>query len=204
LALASSPNDEKIISWSGFIYWIYGDVDKAIPILRRTSDLDPLNSEGCLQLATLYTYVGNFAEAENAVHRASNLNRDGRGVHEAESEILRVKGSPEAALIENDKILDERSKLAGHAILYYRLGRTHEADAALAKYIRDFADKDSLQVAEIYGFRGAKDDAFVWLDRAYQKHEVNVAFVKTDLYLSGLRGDARFKAFLRKMNLPEL
>jgi adenylate cyclase len=202
LALAASPNDVTTNSWSGFKYWIYGDVNSAIPILRRTMELDPLSVEGWVQVATLYTVAGNFNEAQSALRRASDLNPNGLGVHEGESDILLAMGNPEAALIENDKTVDLQAKQFGQAVLYFKLGRKHDADMALGKYVRDFSSSDALGIAEIYASRGAKDDAFLWLDRAYQRHEVNVAFVKTDSDLVNLREDARFKALLRKMNLP--
>ena len=55
--------------------------------------------------------------------------------------------------------------------------------------------------AELYAWRGEKDKAFEWLDRAYQQHSSDLYNLKSDF--ASLRGDARFAALLRKMNLPE-
>jgi hypothetical protein len=47
------------------------------------------------------------------------------------------------------------------------------------------------------------DKAFHWLNRAYMQKDPDLALMKGDPLLVSLVGDPRFKAFLRKMNLPE-
>jgi serine/threonine-protein kinase len=50
--------------------------------------------------------------------------------------------------------------------------------------------------------RGDRDTAFEWLERAYRQHDGYIAFVKIDTLLDSLRGDPRYAALLRRMNLP--
>ena len=75
--------------------------------------------------------------------------------------------------------------------------------AALDKYKKEHADDDALGVAEVYAYVGDKDHAFTWLERAYRQKDIELYLVKVNPMLTSLRGDPRFKAFLRKMNLPE-
>jgi hypothetical protein len=42
-----------------------------------------------------------------------------------------------------------------------------------------------------------------WLERAYAQKDVGLYAIKGDPPLKNLEGDPRFKAFLKKMNLPE-
>jgi hypothetical protein len=51
--------------------------------------------------------------------------------------------------------------------------------------------------------RGEADEAFARLDRAYAQKHVELYWIKGDWLLKSLEGDQRYKAFLRKMNLPE-
>ena len=51
--------------------------------------------------------------------------------------------------------------------------------------------------------RGQSDEAMHWLERAYAKKDFGLFLVKGDPLLKSLEVDPRFKAFLRKMNLPE-
>jgi serine/threonine-protein kinase len=63
------------------------------------------------------------------------------------------------------------------------------------------ADHASYQIAEVYAWRGEKDRAFEWLDKAYQQHDTGLCGIKTDPMLAGLRGDPRFAAMLAKVHL---
>jgi TolB-like protein len=43
----------------------------------------------------------------------------------------------------------------------------------------------------------------VRVERAYQQRDIDLYFIKGDPLLKNLEGEPRYKAFLRKMNLPE-
>jgi hypothetical protein len=66
----------------------------------------------------------------------------------------------------------------------------------------NYAQEAAEQIAEVYAWRGEKDQAFQWLERAYQQRDGGLATIKYDPLLASLRGDARFAALLRKMKLP--
>ena len=69
--------------------------------------------------------------------------------------------------------------------------------------IAKHASDGAYQVAEALAWLGEKDKAFEWLERAYQQRDGGLSEVKVDLLLDRLHGDPRFKALLKKMNLPE-
>ena len=48
-----------------------------------------------------------------------------------------------------------------------------------------------------------KEQAFAWLDRAYSQKDAGLYLIKSDPFFKNLKDDSRYKAFLRKMNLPE-
>ena len=69
----------------------------------------------------------------------------------------------------------------------------------IAKHAADGAYRD----AEALAWRGEKDKAFEWLERAYQQRDGGLSEIKVDLLLDHLHADPRFNALLKKMNLPE-
>jgi hypothetical protein len=85
---------------------------------------------------------------------------------------------------------------------YFALGSKADSDAALAAMLNKDAAHPYL-IAQVYAFRGESDEAFKWLDRAYVQKDPSLVLVKSQPMFSKLEGDARYKAFLRKMNLPE-
>ena len=96
---------------------------------------------------------------------------------------------------------DEEVRLFDVARAEHTLGHAKESQQALDQFIAKAGQAKAYDIAEIYAWRGEKDKAFEWLDRAYQQRDGGLAEVKVDLLLAHLHGDPRFKAVLKKMNL---
>ena len=83
------------------------------------------------------------------------------------------------------------------------LGRRTDADALLTEAGAKYADTQAVQIARSYALRGDKDEAFKWLNRAYDNRDSSLYVVRQDPMLGDLRDDARFAALVQKMNLPK-
>ena len=95
-----------------------------------------------------------------------------------------------------------REKTTG-AVHYNALGRKADPDAQLATLTHEHAGDEAFAIAQAHACRGESDEAFRWLDRAYAQKDYGLYLVKGNLLLKNLEPVPRFKAFLRKMNLPE-
>jgi serine/threonine-protein kinase len=93
--------------------------------------------------------------------------------------------------------------LTGIAMAEHTLGHTQESLKALEGLRKKHAEDSAYQVAQVFAWRGEKDQAFEWLERAYERQDGGLSVVKTDPTLRSLHADPRFKILLRKMNLPE-
>lgn len=49
---------------------------------------------------------------------------------------------------------------------------------------------------------GDKDEAFQWLEKAYQERSHSMAFIKTEPMFDSLHTNARFQDFIRRLGLP--
>jgi hypothetical protein len=58
-------------------------------------------------------------------------------------------------------------------------------------------------IAIVYAGLGDKDQAFAWLDRAYDDRSGYLTWLTTDPQLDGLRSDPRFADLLRRVGLPQ-
>jgi serine/threonine-protein kinase len=92
---------------------------------------------------------------------------------------------------------------AGRAMAEFTLGNAEAAQRELEAEIDGFSWGAAYQNAEIYAWRGEKDKAFEWLERAYVQNDGGLSFIKADPLMKSLHSDPRFAAFLRKMGLPE-
>jgi adenylate cyclase len=91
----------------------------------------------------------------------------------------------------------------GHA--YARMGRKNEAQAVLTQWLHP-SNKNYVSpfyVAVVYEGLGRQGEAMDWLDKAFESHSNGLIFLKVDPQLDGLRGNPRFRALQRKLNLPD-
>jgi tetratricopeptide (TPR) repeat protein len=61
----------------------------------------------------------------------------------------------------------------------------------------------AFEIAELYAELGDKDQAFRWLNTAYQERDTGLIGMKTDFGLDALRSDPRFTELVRKVGLPQ-
>jgi hypothetical protein len=57
-------------------------------------------------------------------------------------------------------------------------------------------------MVDIYTGLGEKEEAFTWLEKAYEQHCSWLVWLKVDPELDPLRSDPRFQHLLRRMNFP--
>ena len=107
----------------------------------------------------------------------------------------------------------KKAKVLGEPIPWPlgELGRAYalSGSQAQAQEIRD-ALKDqwkgnpvgAYNIVTVYAVLGEKDQAFAWLEKAYEDRSFFLTGLKIDLAMDTLRSDPRFKDLLRRMNFP--
>jgi TolB-like protein/Flp pilus assembly protein TadD len=166
--------------------------------------LDPLDPEVQANLGfEIYLRTGDLAEAEESFRRALQIAPATGSGHYFLGVALMLQGQHDAALGEFRKEKLDDGQLEGSAMVHFAAGRKAESDAQLAAAIRHNATIWASEIARVYAFRGEKDRAFQWLNRAYEARDEDLYFMKDDPLFKNLEGDPRYKAFLRKMNLLE-
>lgn len=87
--------------------------------------------------------------------------------------------------------------------------RERDASGKLGKCLRELAahvaenDIGSYEiVALVHAGLGETDQAFEWLQRAYDERDQGMTTSKVDPPLDPLRADPRFEELLRRMDLP--
>ena len=83
------------------------------------------------------------------------------------------------------------------------LERTDEAELLLQQMIDANGNDAAFQIAEIYAFSGANDQAFEWLDRAWRQRDGGMSELLGNYFLSGLENDARWQELLARMGLSD-
>jgi serine/threonine-protein kinase len=199
-AVALSPRDADVLHRSAVLLAILGKLPAAIAREERALALDPLSAEICMRLGYFLVADQQLARArplyEKALVIAPNSTR--ARVNLGDLELL--EHQPERALAEYRQTRLETFSLIGQAKAEYSLGHDEVSDRVLKQLI---AKKHSYSIARVYAWRGEKDQAFQWAERAVKTRDAGLTWIKIDPDFRSLRGDPRYKALLRKMNLPE-
>jgi TolB-like protein/Tfp pilus assembly protein PilF len=202
LALASDPTNPTSLMRAGQLSYTLGRWDDAERQLRLALVRDPLLAVVTLSLGIAQYGAGHFADADATFRRVLELSPGYILASSYLGKTLLAEGKPEAALgmVEQDT---ENARQALLPIVLQAAGRKVDSDEALKTLITKFADTHAYYVAMTYSYRGDHDLAFQWLERAYEQRDQGfIAFVGEPLF-KNITGDPRYKAFLKKMNLPE-
>ena len=180
-----------------------GNWDEALKLVNALQAVDPLNPDGYYYLSSVQLRRGRSAEAEAAIRRTLELSPRYASGQYTLGLVLLARAQPQAALAEMVKEPFDPVRLIGSAMAYFALGDKPNSDAALAQLLKSYAASIPAGVAAVYAFRGESDEAFKWLDRAYSQKDALLHRLKFSPEFDGVHGDPRYKAFLKKLNLPE-
>jgi TolB-like protein len=199
-AIELDPGNADAYRWASYAAGTLGRFDVALAFAMQAAQKDPLEPLNYEQIARLYYRTARYPESEVAWRKAHELN-PGMFSEDYVPDLLIARGDWAAALARVGQTPGPHNYVP--ALAYYALGRRSESDQSLSNLIDLHAEDDAFSIAQVYSFRGENDRAFEWLDRAYLHHEKALLDIKGDPLLKNLTGDPRYKAFLRRMNLPE-
>ena len=202
-ALRTDPNNVDALQLSANTLAALGRLREAIQREDEALTVDPLNPEALESRALWSYYLGDLESAERDLRSCLTVSPTYTYAHFALGQVLLARGDKEGALRETLKEAQQGDRDRGLAAIYFALGNKRESDAAIARLTRQSGELDPYAVAQAHGSRNEKEQALQWLDRAYEARDSDLQFVRNDPLLGSIRQDPRYKAFLRKMNLPE-
>jgi TolB-like protein/Tfp pilus assembly protein PilF len=198
-ALALAPGNASILGNLARLATTMGDNDKAVRLGRRAVELDPLNAYAQYTLCMALFQAGRFEELGRQVTQLVQLSRF--GTKQEVFALMMLKRSEEALRVAERGEGHNRTFLL--ALTNWDVGHKSEADKYFARLKAEAADSAAYQIAELYAWRGAVDEAFEWLETSYRQRDAGMIWLKNDPLLHGLHGDPRWKPLLRKMGLAD-
>ena len=151
-----------------------GHYDSAVEQWKRTFELDPNILEGRLWLSKAYWTRGLYPEAISEAQKAeSDSGRTPRYVAGVGYALAAAGKRAEA-----HHIIDELSSSTSRDISPY-------------------------YIAGIYSMLRERDQAFEWLEKAYEGRDYQLAPIMIDPVFDSIRSDSRYSDLLRRMGLPQ-
>lgn len=206
--LERSPNDSEVHNWLAQILSLYGRFDESLAEARRAVDLDPQSLQANAALSSSYLFARRYDECIRQARKTVSLAPesfmsywafadcyDAKGMHDEGAKTLQRQWvlfglDPEAAarLVSVQAQSGYRARV--RFALAYNLKRSERSN-------RGFGD-----IAYNYSLLGEKDQAFRYLERAYQEYDSAIFQIQHPAF-DPLRADPRWMSLLKRLNLQD-
>ncbi len=201
-ARALGPSDAAAAWASGQLLMSYGELPAALIQLQRAVELDPLSPQAWTTLGQVQLSAGDHRGGRASLARALEIAPDGDEARYYLFASLVVTGQAAEALKMAEAARSTWIRYLGLAMAQHDLGHARESREAIEALVATNGDDAAYQVADGYAWRGEKEKAFEWLERARVQADTGLGWIKVDPLLAKLRGDPRFPALLQKLKLP--
>jgi serine/threonine-protein kinase len=201
-ALALDPNNAELLSSYSQSLFFSGRQTEAIAMAHKATVIDPLSVDTWHNLGLLLFASGQDSEARLAWQHALEISPGARWPNYLVGYLDLKDGKIESARA-HFRASDEPFGLTGTAMVEHTLGHVPESEQALDALKTKYAAGSAFQIAAVYAWRGEKDRAFEWLDRAYDQHDSGMPRLRYDPTLATLHDDLRFAALVKKMGFSE-
>lgn len=202
-ALALDPTNPEVLFGAGWFASIQRRYEEGERMYRKALERDPLNFNLVDGIAENYYRTGRLADAEQIL--SAHIEREPRSAWSRAmlSRVQLVQGKADVALATLREEVDEGARIAYLPIMLQANGRQSEADAALKELVAYWGDGCAICIARAYAYRGDKERALDWLDRAYRMRDSSIMNVIDEPLMKSLADDQRYQAFVRdKLKLP--
>ena len=202
-ALRLAPADSTLFIAAANVARAKGDTAHAMELYRNAVALDPVNPRARLYLAYHLAITRQLAEAQAESARVIELSPAAPWAHASLGLAFLLQGKFDDAVAAAHDDAAGWTRLYISAMARWSQKRIPEADSALAELIKGYADTAAYQIGAVYAWRGEKDRAFEWLERARRQRDSGLVALRYDPVYENLHGDPRWDAFLHTIGLAD-
>jgi serine/threonine-protein kinase len=206
-AIELNPGYATAHHWYSFSLLVAGQADQALVEAHTALELDPSSLSVRRGLGWLYYYTRRYESAVYHLRRAIAMNPTSEDTFRVLGLVLTQQGvydEAERAFREAVTLSPDLSyATAGVAHVLALAGRRSEAEALVAELEARARERYVSPVAFCIAHLGLRnvDQAFHWLDRAYQDRRGWMTYLNVEPMLDVLKDDARFAEFVKRMKL---
>ncbi len=206
-AIELNPNYPTAHHWYAVYLFGAGRQNEALAEIRRAQELDPLSLTINMWLGMILRSSGQLDQAVDQLRKTIDLDPNFVLAHHRLGLAYEEKGMYDEAISEFRQVL----KLSGGSPLgigalahvYALAGKPAEARKNLDELLQLSKQRyvSPSSIATVYAALGDKDQAFAWLEKAYDAHDLLIVRLKWDPRFASLRSDPRFDPLVRRIGL---
>ena len=183
--------------------------DDALAEARQAQSLDPLSLIINCDVGVRFYFARQYDKAIEQYHKTLEMDPNFPVAHIWLGRAYEQKGMYQEAIAEYQiKVMvpsgdKQPAASVGHAYAASGFRSTLREQLNELKELSTQRYVSSLDIAAIYARLGEENQAFEWLDKAYEERCSLLPWLKLDPRLDSLRPHARFTELLKKVGLPE-
>jgi serine/threonine-protein kinase len=206
-AIEINPNDATAHELYAYCLEVMGRAEEAFVEIRLAQELDPLSLVISCDVGIRYYFARQYDQAIDQYLKTLEMDPNFPVAHIWLARAYEQKGMYEEAVAEYQKKL---TILSGDTQGAAALGRAYRVSGLRGILWQQLEELERLSkeryvspldMASIYTRLGEKDQAFEWLEKAYEQRFGLLAWLKLDPSLDSLRLDPKFDALLKKIGL---
>ena len=208
-AIELNPNDPRTRQDYAWFLVQVGRTEQAIAEGKKAQQLDPLSPEVGMFLGQVFNFARRNEEAIEQLRKTVELDPNYWVAHDDLGRAYEQKGDLSQAMTEYqrarqlEKNVPEVLALVGRA--HALSGKKAEAQKVIDE-LKELSKRTYVppyNFAIIYAGLGDKDEAFAYLNRAYNERSYYLTWLNVDSQLDNLRDDPRFRELVKKVGIPE-
>jgi eukaryotic-like serine/threonine-protein kinase len=204
-ALQLNPSYSAAHHTYGTVLESEGRFEESIAERKRAAELDPLSPSATADVGYPFYYARRYDEAIEHYNRALELDPNFFWSYLWIGQARVQQGRHQEAIDEINRAVtlsgNQTRVIAtlGHA--YAVAGRRGEAQQVLDQLLERSKNSyvSPYYIALVYTGLGEKDQAFDWLERAYEEHQPYFSLFNVEPVFDSLRSDPRFASLLKRV-----
>lgn len=208
-AIELNPGYATTHQWYGEYLSRMARHEEAIAEVKRARELDPLSLAANRAVGHAYYYARQYDHAITEFSKTLEMDSNYVNARAGLSEAYFRKDMFDEAVAETStaiRIAGLRQERAEALREAYRVGGIRgflQASLELLSELSRHGYVPPYELAARYALLGKKDEAFTWLEEAYEERSWRLTLMKVEPALDSLRSDPRFVALLKRVGLEE-
>ena len=208
-AIVLNPSHTSARNVYSQLLWTTGRVREAVAECRRAFELDPISVRTNFNLGLAYYVAREYDRAIEQNQKTLEIDQNFFLAFVKIAQAYERQGQTDEAFAVTQKAL---ARFGQNPLLVTVLGQVYASQGKREEALRIVGELEQIahqkyvrayEVALIHAGLGDTDRAMLWLEKAYAEHSPWILMIKAEPKLDALRDDPRYKALLRRINLPQ-
>jgi serine/threonine protein kinase/Flp pilus assembly protein TadD len=211
-AIRLNPNYASARQFNGMGFQFAGQFEEAEKEMRRAYELDPFSIPINYSLGVVLANAGRTGEALKQCKKLEELYPQAPMAHGCLSWTYEKMGNFHQVIAEEEKartLSGEDSAVAAKRAAELKAALEANGERGYRQKLLELLKKEAEQkyvapsdFAALYAYLGQKQQAFEWLEKAYQSYDPGLYSLKINPLYASLRSDPRYQQMLKRIGLP--